>query len=120
MGKLLVHITSGPEAPTRAALGLLVASAAVDEGHEVSVFLAGDAVQLLREAVLDSLSGLGTGSLREHFNAVSAGGGRFYVSGMSSKARGVTDADLEGKSAEFAMPKRLVQLAFEADRTFTY
>jgi hypothetical protein len=39
---------------------------------------------------------------------------------MSSKARGVTDADLEGKSAEFAMPKRLVQLAFEADRTFTY
>lgn len=71
MGKLLVHITSGPEAPTRAALGLLVASAAVDEGHEVSVFLAGDAVQLLREAVLDSLSGLGTGSLREHFNAVS-------------------------------------------------
>lgn len=120
IGKLLVHITSGPEAPTRAALGLLVASAAVDEGHEVSVFLAGDAVQLLREAVLDSLSGLGTGSLREHLNAVSGGGGRFYVSGMSSKARGVTDADLEGKSAEFAMPKRLVQLAFEADRTFTY
>ncbi len=74
MGKLLVHITSGPEAPTRAALGLLVASAAVDEGHEVSVFLAGDAVQLLREAVLHSLSGLGTGSLREHFNAVSGGG----------------------------------------------
>ena len=26
MGKLLVHITHGPEAPTRAALGLLVAT----------------------------------------------------------------------------------------------
>ena len=120
MGKLLIHITSGPEAPTRAALGLLVARAGVDEGHEVSVFLAGDAVQLIRDAVLDSLTGLGTGSLRESFDAVVAGGGRFYVSGMSSKARGVSPDDLEGKPAELAMPQRLVQLAFEADRSFTY
>ncbi|MFP5334146.1 MAG: DsrE family protein [Actinomycetes bacterium] len=120
MGTLLVHITSGPEAPTRAALGLLVARAAVDEGHDVSVFLAGDAVQLIREAVLDALTGLGTGSLRESFDAITGAGGRFYLSGMSSKARGVTEDDLKGKPAEFAMPNRLVQLAFEADRTFTY
>ena len=120
MGKLLVHITSGPEAPTRAALGLLVARAGIDEGHEVSIFLAGDAVQLIRDAVLDSLTGLGTGSLRESFDAIAGGGGRFYVSGMSSKARGVAEEDLQGKPAEFAMPTRLVQLAFEADRSFTY
>ena len=120
MGKLLVHITSSPEAPTRAALGLLVARAGIDEGHDVSIFLAGDAVQLIRDAVLDSLTGLGTGSLRESFDAVAGGGGRFYVSGMSSKARGVTEDDLKGKPAELAMPNRLVQLAFEADRNFTY
>lgn len=120
MGKLLVHITSGPEAPTRAALALLVARAGIDEGHEVTVFLAGDSVQLVRDAVLDSLTGLGTGSLRESFDAIVGGGGRFYVSGMSSKARGVTDGDLEGKPAEFAMPPKLVQLTFEADRTLTY
>lgn len=120
MGRLLVHITCGPEAPTRAALGLLVSRAAVEEGHEVNVFLAGDAVQLVRDAVLDSLAGLGTGSLRESFDAVVAGGGRIFVSGMSSKARGVTDADLNGKPAQFAMPDRLVQLAFESDRTLTY
>ncbi len=120
MGNVLVHITVGPEAPTRAALGLLVARAALEEGHEVNVFLAGDAVQLVRDAVLDSLTGLGTGSLRESFDAIAGGGGRFYVSGMSSKARGVTEDDLAGKPAELAMPKRLVQLAFEADRSFTY
>jgi predicted peroxiredoxin len=120
VGKLLVHVTCGPEAPTRAALGMLVARAGVDAGHEVSVFLAGDAVQLIRDAVLDSLNGLGTGSLRESFDAVVAAGGRFYLSGMSSKARGVTEADLLGKPAEFAMPDRLVALAFEADRTLTY
>ena len=80
-----VHMTAGPEAPTRAALGRLVGRAGIDEGHEVSVFLAGDAVQLIRDAVLDALTGLGTGSLRESFDAVATGGGRFYLSGMSSR-----------------------------------
>jgi uncharacterized protein len=109
MAKILVHITNGPEHPTRAALGFLVA-----------LFLAGDAVQLLRDAVLDSLAGLGTGGLREHYDAIVAGGGRFYVSGMSGKARGVGEPDLEGKPAELAMPNVLVRLALEHDRMFTY
>ena len=87
MAKILVHVTHGPEHPTRAALAFLVARTAIEEGHSVSLFLAGDAVQLIRDAVLDSLAGLGTGHLREHFDAIVAGGGRFYLSGMSSKAR---------------------------------
>ena len=120
MAKILVHITHGPEHPTRAALGFLVAKAALDEGHEVTLFLAGDAVQLVRDAVLDNLSGLGTGSLRESYDAVVAGGGRLYLSGMSSKGRGVSEADLEGKPAELAMPNVLVRLALEHDRVLTY
>ncbi len=120
MAKILVHVTSGPEHPTRAALAFLVAKAAVEEGHEVSLFLAGDATQLLRDAVLDSLVGLGTGSLRESYDAVVASGARIYASGMSSKARGLGEADLEGKPVELAMPNRLVQLAVESDRVLTY
>jgi predicted peroxiredoxin len=120
MATILVHVTCGPENPTKAALGFLVARAAVDEGHEVTMFLAGDGVQLLRDSVLDSLTGLGTGSLRESYDAVVAAGARIYASGMSSKSRGVGEADLEGKPVEFAMPNRLVQLALEADRVITY
>jgi len=120
MAKILVHITHGPEHPTRAALGFLVARSAIDEGHSVSLFLAGDAVQLLRDAVLDNLVGLGTGKLRELYDAIVAGGGKFYLSGMSSKGRGVTDADLNGKPAEFAMPNVLIKLSLEHDRMFTY
>ena len=97
-----------------------MAKAAIDEGHQVTLFLAGDAVQLLRDSVLDSLAGVGTGRLREHYDAIVAGGGHFYLSGMSSQARGLLEAELEGKPAEFAMPNRLVQLALEADRLFTY
>lgn len=102
---ILIHMTSGPESPTRAALGFLVAKAAVDEGHEVDLFLAGDSVQLLRDDVLDSLVGLGTGSLRESYDAVVASGARIYASGMSTKARGLGELDLDGKPVEFAMPK---------------
>jgi uncharacterized protein len=120
MGSLLVHITHGPEHPTRAALGLLIAKIALEEGHEVSLFLGGDGVQLMRDSVLDAVQGIGTGSAREHLDAIVSGGGRFYVSGLSSKARDVTEKDLEGKNAEMVMPKELVRLAFENDRMFTY
>lgn len=120
MAKILVHLTHGPEQPTRAALAFLVARAAVDEGHQTTVFLAGDAVQLLRDAVLDSLTGLGTGRLREHYDALVAAGARFYVSGLSSKARGLPQEVLAGKPAEFATPQQLVRLSLEHDRLFTY
>ncbi len=116
MAKLLINLTHGPEAPTRAALGFLVGRAAVDDGHDVTLFLAGDAVQLLREPVLDSLVGLGTGSLRESYDAIVRSGGRIYVSGNSSKARGFEP----NGQAEAALPSRLVELALESDRVLTY
>ena len=120
MAKILVHATCGPNDPTRAALAFLVAKAAMDEGHSATLFLAGDAVQLLRDAVLDSLVGLGTGKLREHFEALVAGGAKFYVSGMSAKSRGLTEAELSGTPAEFAMPAVLVRLTLEHDRVLSY
>jgi len=118
--KILVHITCGPADPTRAALGFLVAKTALSEGHSVTLFLAGDAATLLRDTELDKVEGLGTGKLREHYEAIVKAGERFYVSGMSAKARGVTEADLQGKPAEFAMPTVMVRLATENDRMFTY
>ena len=120
MAKILVHITHGPEHPTRAALGFHIAKAALDEGHEVTMFLAGDGVQLMRDGVIDNLSGLGTGNLRQLYDAIVAGGVKIYLSGMSSKSRGLSEGELEGKNYEFAMPSRLVQLSVEHDRMFTY
>jgi predicted peroxiredoxin len=116
MSKLLINLTYGPEAPTRAALGFLVGRAAAEEGHDVTFFLAGDAVQLLREPVLDSLVGLGTGSLRESYDALRAAGATFYVSGMSSKARGFEP----NGAAQAALPAKLVELILDADRILTY
>ena len=120
MSRLLVHIVTGPENPTRAALGLLVARTALSAGHEVDLFIAGDGVGLLRPATLDAGHGIGTGSLREHVDALVAGGATLYASGLSSKARGLDPDDLGGLPVTMAPPDRLIELTFAADRVLTY
>jgi len=120
MAKFLVHVTCSPSDTTKAALAFLVAKTAIEEGHTVDLFLAGDAVTLLKDDVLEAVVGTGTGALKDHFAFLVQKGARFFLSGMSSKARAMTDADIAGKPAEFAMPAVLVRLAAEADQLFTY
>jgi predicted peroxiredoxin len=116
----LIHIHTGPDDPSKAALGFLVALTAQNEGHHVDVFLAGDGATLITEEALSTVTGVGTGKLAEHFAALIQGDARIYISGMSARARDITDAALAGKPAEFAMPAKLVELAAAADVVLTY
>ena len=120
MAKFLIHIHSGPADPTKAPLGCLIAATALKEGHEVDVFMAGDAVHLLAPDYAEGLVGQGTGALRDHLPAIAERGGRFYLSGMSAKARGYDDDLLTDHPAEFAMPDVLERRAAEADRVLCY
>jgi uncharacterized protein len=119
VANFLVHLVTGPENPTRAALALLVARTALDEGHEVRVFLAGDAVQLARPATASIAQGIGTGSFGEHWGALAGAGVIIFLSQMSSQARGV-DPDSLAEGVEFASPQTLVELAAWSDVTLTY
>ena len=66
MSSILFHIMSGPNNISKSMLGFLLARTAVEEGHKVDVFLSGDGVQLIRDTIIENLSGLGTGKLKEH------------------------------------------------------
>ena len=90
----------------------------MEEGHEVQVFLAGDAVQLARGETAEAVQGAGTGNVAEHWDALRAAGVPVYLSGMSSKARGVHAQTADG--IELAPPAKLVELATWADTTLTY
>lgn len=116
--RLFVNLATGPENPTRAALAFLVARTAVDEGHEVRLFLAGDAVQLVRPETSDAARGIGTGSIAEHWQVLEEAGVPIALSGMSSAARGVEAETRPG--VELAQPTRLVELAAWADTTLVY
>jgi len=113
LAKILVHVTCGPEQPTKAALAFLVAKAAIDDGHKVSLFLAGDGVQLLRDA--GRRAGRGNGQPEGVVRCRGSGRGDDLRIGHVV-AGGVS---LEGK-AEPAMPNRLVELTLEHDRVLTY
>jgi predicted peroxiredoxin len=117
---LLVHITVGAGQPTKAALALLVAAAAQDAGHPVTVFFAGDGVELLKPEVLNGLEGLGTGKAREHMEALKKKGATLFASGNSCKARGLTPEAMGGLPVVLAGPPKLVELVFEASRVLVY
>jgi uncharacterized protein len=115
MTRFLVQIATGPENPTRAALGLLFARTAADEGHDVRVFLAGDAVHLARAETAPAVQGIGTGPAADHLTALRDAGVPVALSGRSSAARGV-----DGDGAELAPPERLVEFAAWAEAVLTY
>jgi uncharacterized protein len=120
MSKILVHLVTGPENPTRGALAFLVARTAAAGGHEVTMFLAGDGVGYLRDATMDAAQGIGTGSVREHWTALTESKVTVYASGLSSKARALDATALEGMSVELAPPDKLVELIVAADSLVSY
>ncbi|MGH2535884.1 MAG: hypothetical protein ACRDHL_00650 [Candidatus Promineifilaceae bacterium] len=58
--------------------------------------------------------------MRELYDAIASSVSAIYLSGMSSKARGLDAQVIEGKPVKFAMPNVLVKLALESDRMFAY
>ena len=97
-----------------------MAATAQNEGHDVTVFLAGDGASLITDEALASVEGVGTGKLQDHFTALTGGDAKIFVSGKSAEARNITEDALAGKPAEFAMPAKLVELAAAADVVLAY
>lgn len=118
--RILVHLTTGVENPTKAALALLVASTALADGHEVDVFVAGDGVSALRPESSAMMQGIGTGSVPDHLEKLRSGGAGLFASGMSAAARGLTPEQLQSQGFTPAPPNKLVELVVTADRTITY
>jgi predicted peroxiredoxin len=122
MVKILIHLTHGPLSPTEADRAFLIAKTAIEEGHQVSMFLAGAAVELITDENLDKTHGIGETAvmLRESVNAIINGGGKIVLSKVSCGARSIGEEDLKGKNMELGMPNALVKMTVENDRVITY
>ncbi len=117
---VLVHIYSGLESKNKITLGLLVALTAEKNDHKVTLFLAGDGVQILNCKKAGEIVGQGTGDLYEHLQNLKNSKITIYVSGMSAKSRGYDEKLLDGYTAEFVMPDVLVEESIKADSVFCY
>ena len=118
--KVLVHIYSGLESKNKITLGLLVALTAEKNDHKVTLFLAGDGVQILNCKKAGEIVGQGTGDLYEHLQNLKNSKITIYVSGMSAKSRGYDEKLLDGYTAEFVMPDVLVEESIKADSVLCY
>ena len=117
---VLVHIHSGLESKNKITLGLLVALTAEKNDHKVTLFLAGDGVQILDCKKAGEIVGQGTGDLYEHLQNLKNSKITIYVSGMSAKSRGYDEKLLDGYTAEFVMPDVLVEESIKADSVLCY
>lgn len=120
MNKLLVHIITGVENPSRSVLGFLVAKSAIEDGNEVTIFCAGDGVTSLHEITTNEMQGVGLGTLSDHLNVLKDKGAKLYASGKSAQARGITKEQLESMGFTPATPNKLVEIAFEVDSVLIY
>ena len=118
--KVLVHIYSGLESKNKITLGLLVALTAEKNDHKVTLFLAGDGVQILNCKKVGEIVGQGTGDLYKHLQNLKNSKITIYVSGMSAESRGYDEKLLDGYSAEFVMPDVLVEESIKADSVLCY
>jgi len=117
---VLVHIYSGLESKNKITLGLLVALTAEKNDHKVTLFLAGDGVQILNCKKAGEIVGQGTGDLYEHLQNLKNSKITIYVSGMSAISRGYDEKLLDGYTAEFVMPDVLVEESIKADSVLCY
>ena len=69
MGKMLVKSAWGSDDPTKAAFAFLHANALAEAGHEVQIFLLGEAVSVMRTSVVNAVVPVGWPPLAEIFSA---------------------------------------------------
>ena len=117
---VLVHIYSGLKSQNKITLGLLVALTAEKNDHKVTIFLAGDGVEILNCKKAGEIVGQGTGDLYEHLENLKNSKVTIYVSGKSAKSRGYDEKLLNGYKAEFAMPDVLIEESIKADSVLCY
>jgi len=65
MNKVLIKSAWGSDDPTKAAFPFLHANALAEKGHEVQIFLLGEAVSVMRDPVAQSIVPVGWPPLAE-------------------------------------------------------
>jgi predicted peroxiredoxin len=72
MAKILYLGTAGSDDPTRAGFPFNFAMGALDAGHQPEIFLAGEAVYLMKDSVVDAVKPVAMAPLKEMLDEIVA------------------------------------------------
>jgi predicted peroxiredoxin len=117
--KIMMKSAWGSDDPTKAAFPFLHGQALAEAGHDVQIFLLGEAVSLMRASVAKAVVPVGWPPLEETLQKVVASKIQIYACGACSRARAVGEADLTQWNAKFGSPRIFVSLVEWADRVIT-
>jgi predicted peroxiredoxin len=106
----------GTDDETRATFVFNHGLALANAGHEVQIFLLGDATVLTRKAVVESVVPIGWPPLKETFEKIVAAKIPVFACGACSRSRGVTETDVTQWGFKFGNPTIFVGLVEWADR----
>ena len=117
--KIMMKSAWGSDDPTKAAFPFSHGLALSEAGHDVRIFLLGEAVSLMRKAVANSVTTVGWPPIVESLTKLAARKVPIYACGACSRARGVTEEDLANFAAKFGNPTIFVSLVEWADHVIT-
>jgi predicted peroxiredoxin len=117
--KIVMKSAWGSDDPTKAAFPFLHGLALAEAGHQVQIFLLGEAVSLMRKTLANAVTPVGWPPVGETLDKVAAKGIQIYACGACSRARGVTEADLANYGAKYGNPTIFVSLIEWADHVIT-
>ena len=109
----------GSDDPTKAAFPFLHGHALMSAGHNVQIFLLGEAVGLMRRSEAQAVVPVGWPPLIETMQKLADAHVPIFACGACSRARSVTEADLANWGAKFGSPPIFVSLVEWADKIIT-
>src|ERR1700726_1400625 len=92
--KIMMKSAWGSDDPTKAAFPFSHGLALAEAGHEVQIFLLGEAVVLMRKTLANSVTPVGWPPVGETLDKLASKHVQIYACGACSRPRGVTEADL--------------------------
>src|SRR6266436_913501 len=117
--KILMKSAWGSDDPTKAAFPFLHGDVLSEAGHDVQIFLLGEAVSLMRKSVANAVVPVGWPPLAEVLAKLVAKKIPIYACGACSRARGVAETDLAEVGAKFGNAKIFVSLVEWAHKIIT-
>lgn len=109
MAKIFMKSSWGSDNPTNAEMVFGHGNALASAGHEVRIFLLGEAVTLTRAVVRENLMPVGWPSVAEQWSESIELGIRIEICGACSRARGVTNKEIVDAGAILGTPESFVE-----------
>src|SRR5277367_4115763 len=117
--KIMMKSAWGSDDPTKAAFPFSHGLALAEAGHEVQIYLLGEAVVLMRKVVADAVTPVGWPPVGDFLNKLVAKHVQIYACGACARARAVTESDLANYGAKSGSPPIFVSLIEWADHVIT-